>query len=281
MGNGGGSSSSAPVGGADLSDLMGMSSAAPAPGGGDSAPLDTPAVLKAYAAACRSPKGVLYEDDKIQIGWMEHSPFDPATRLGVVGFFFGNKSGAPMQNFKVSLTAGGKMSIKLQEMDPNVQQQAKMGVQVRLEEPFAEGPVAAINFVANGQPVSLNIRVPLVVTKFAKPYGCQNAQQFGRLWGQGAATECQATFRTGRPLEQASLAGLLGNLKCGNMANMDPNPANLVAGTQLTTASGQQWCLIRLECAANKTQFRLSTRSMTKEFAQGVMTTIQQQLLSV
>ena len=65
------------------------------------------------------------------------------------------------------------------------------------------------------------------------------------------------------------------------MANMDPNPANLVAGAQLVTATGQQWCLIRLECAASKNQFRLSVRSMTDEFAKGVKNIIKQQLLSV
>ena len=62
---------------------------------------------------------------------------------------------------------------------------------------------------------------------------------------------------------------------------MDPNPANLVAGAQIVTATGQQWCLVRLECAANKTQFRLSTRAMSKEFALAIKNILHGQMLSV
>ena len=47
---------------------------------------------------------------------------------------------------------------------------------------------------------------------------------------QGAASESQQTFTTGRPLEQASLKGLLGALNCSNMESIDPNPQNIVAG---------------------------------------------------
>jgi len=120
-----------------------------------------------------------------------------------------------------------------------------------------------------------------VVSKFSKPYSASNAQQFAQLWGQGAQSESQATFSTARPLERPSLEGLLTALNCSNMTSMDPNPANIVAGAQIITASGQQWCLVRLECAASKNQFRLSVRAMSKEYAHGMMNIIQAQLLSV
>lgn len=268
-------------GGDDLSDLLGGGPSVPSAPSGTAPPLDTPAVQKAFATAVRSPKGVLYEDGQIQVGWMEHQPY--ADRNGVVGFFFGNKSGQPITGLSVNLSPGPHLSVMLQDIDGNIAPggSTKMGVKVRLEEAFAEAPVATINFVCGGSPVSLGLRVPITMSKFSKGYSVSNAGQFGPLWAQGAATEAQATFTTSRGLERGSLEGLLGSLSCSNMASVDPNPQNIVAGAQTAVASGQQWCLMRLECAPSKTQFRLSARAMSKEYAQAMMSTIQAQLLSV
>jgi AP-2 complex subunit alpha len=269
-------STAAPVD--DLSDLLGGD--AP-PAVSAAAPLETPAVLKAFATACRSPKGVLYEDDKIQIGWLEQQAY--ADRQGLCSFFFANRQPGPLTDFTVSISPT-QLNIQLQDMAGTIPAggNAKMGVQVRLEEPYPEAPVATISFkLPNNTSVQYGLRIPVVVTKFCKGYSCNNIQQFGNLWSQGAQTESQVTFTTSRPLERASLEGLFTSLNCTNMASMDPNPANIAAGLQTTTASGQQWCLLRLECAATKTQFRLTTRAMSKEYAEGVMKVIQTQMNSV
>jgi len=276
-----GPTTSAPApqgGGNDLADLLGGDDllGAPAPQASASAePDSSPAVLRAFATACRSPKGVLYEDDKIQIGWMEHQPY--ADRMGVVGFFFKNKTPGPFSCFTVAIPPAATLSLKLQDMNPNLPAgaSANMGVQVRIEEPFPDPPVANISFVmGDGTPVQLALRVPIVVTKFSKGYAVSDAPQFSQMWQQGAASESQQTFTTGRPLEQASLKGLLGALNCSNMESIDPNPQNIVAGAQTTTATGQIWGMVRLECAATKTQFRISTRASNKEYAAGLMNII-------
>ena len=163
-------------------DLLG----APAPQASASAePDSSPAVLRAFATACRSPKGVLYEDDKIQIGWMEHQPY--ADRMGVVGFFFKNKTPGPFSCFTVAIPPAATLSLKLQDMNPNLPAgaSANMGVQVRIEEPFPDPPVANISFVmGDGTPVQLALRVPIVVTKFSKGYAVSDAAQFSQMWQQ-------------------------------------------------------------------------------------------------
>ena len=105
-----------------------------------------------------------------------------------------------------------------------------MGIQLRLEEAMSEPPVATISYQINGKVMSLALRMPIVVTKFILGYACASSAQFTALWAQGSGAESQATFTTSRPLERASLEGLLGTLGFSIMA-MDPNPLNIVAGT--------------------------------------------------
>jgi len=251
-----------------------------APAVSDVAPLDTPPVVSAFAIACRSPKGVLYEDDKVRVGWMESQPY--ADRIGGAGFFFQNKLGGALTNFSVSIGQASSLSVKLQDMDPTIPAGAsgKMGVQVRLEDAYSDPPVATISF-ATDRPTQMALRIPIVVTKFSKGHTIADPAQFPGFWGQAAATECQANLTTSRALERGSLEGMLSALNCSPMAKIDPNPANIVAGARASTAAGEVWCLIRLQCAPNKTQFILSARGSNKEYAKGVFNVIVAQLKSV
>jgi len=264
----------------DLADLL--MDAPPVSAPPASSALSTPAVVKAFSLASRSPKGVIYEDEMLQIGWSEVKPY--AANLGTVSLHFTNKSPAAFSQFAMTFPDSKELKFRVgQAMDPNIQPGGKgqMGLYAKMEDPFPEPPVATFSFSGPTGPVSFALKLPIVLTKFVTGYACQNGAAFSDLWGKGAAQEVQVTFQTSKQLARPSLEGLLKSLNCSNMPGIDPNAANIVAGCQLESASGKAWCLIRMECLPTMKDFRLTTRGSSKNFAQGTLSIIHTQMLSV
>lgn len=52
-----------------------------------------------------------------------------------------------------------------------------------------------------------------------------------------------------------------------------------LAGAQLMTATNRQWMLLRIECAPSKTQFRITGRAASPEFAASMVELVTKQLL--
>jgi len=230
----------------------------------------------------RSTKGVLYEDQNLQIGWMEAQPY--ANRIGQIALYYQLRAAAALEQFEANVSGpNGALLLKVAPLEPSLQagKQQIQRLDVRLEQPYTALPKLTVKFVTGGMPVAMQIEIPIEVAKFAAAYAAGNAQQFAAVWAQGAASEVQETITTKRPFELASIGNLLKALKLELCDGVDKNPQNLVAGAQITTATNRQWFLMRFECAPSKVQFRITGRATSPEFAAAMVESVKQQLLSV
>jgi len=228
----------------------------------------------------RDPKGVLYEDANIQIGWQEPQPF--ANRIGLIGIVYTNKSTQDLEQFEATIDSFAEASLKVAPTSDTLAVSApqQQRVDIRIEQPFVTSPSLNVRFAAGGAPVSLRITVPIMTAKFVAGYNLTDAKQFAGVWAQGADSEQQKTITTNRPLEQTMIANLFKAFKMDICSGID-KPQNMVAGAQLVTATNRQWFLIRVECAPSKVQFRITGRATTGEFAEAMVSLVVSQLMSV
>lgn len=296
----------APTSAANLEDLLGMGSAAPAPSAPVSAAppsLATPApsvpapVQPAQPAASTTASGVqptvnvdecakrlivsdnglLYEDANLQIGvksqWQGSQ--------GRIMFYIGNKSpSADLQGFKMVMPAVDGLRHQLQPVPDNVgaKRQVQLMMQVAITKAFIEPPTLQIAYTLPGVgTLSRTLELPLRVSKFLTPLTITSPQEFIAKWHQMASASQQQKIMdvsqqyASGGIERVAVA--LGGMRLGVQKGLDPNPANLVGGSKFVgELCGEVLVGVRVESDANvRGRYRFTVASMDGNASAAVM----------
>lgn len=212
-----------------------------------------PDIERWYEKLVRAPEGVLYEDVQLQIGVKS----EYHGHLGRVALYFGNKLSSAMTSFTATVDIGDKeaLSVSFAKIPPttvNAKTQSQQLLHVECKSMFTNSPILNVSYMA-GSLQSINLRLPIVITKFYEGVKLAQAEFFERwkLVG-GPPREAQCIFpvlvdssgslETDRHKKVVSGAGLK------ILDDIDPNPVNIVAaGVLHMSASGKVGCLLRLE----------------------------------
>ena len=295
----------APTSAANLEDLLGMGSAAPAPSApapaappslaapAPSALVPVPAQPIASTAAsgvqptvnvdeCAkrlivSDNGLLYEDANLQIGvksqWQGSQ--------GRIMFYIGNKSpSTDLQGFKMVMPAVDGLRHQLQPVPDNVgaKRQVQLMMQVAITKAFIEPPTLQMAYTLPGVgTLSRTLELPLRVSKFLTPLTITSPQEFIAKWHQMASASQQQKIMdvsqqyASGGIERVAVA--LGGMRLGVQKGLDPNPANLVGGSKFVgELCGEVLVGVRVESDANvRGRYRFTVASMDGNACAAVM----------
>jgi len=295
----------APTSAANLEDLLGMGSVAPAPSApapaappslatpAPSALVPVPAQPIASTAAsgvqptvnvdeCAkrlivSDNGLLYEDANLQIGvksqWQGSQ--------GRIMFYIGNKSpSTDLQGFKMVMPAVDGLRHQLQPVPDNVgaKRQVQLMMQVAITKAFIEPPTLQMAYTLPGVgTLSRTLELPLRVSKFLTPLTITSPQEFIAKWHQMASASQQQKIMdvsqqyASGGIERVAVA--LGGMRLGVQKGLDPNPANLVGGSKFVgELCGEVLVGVRVESDANvRGRYRFTVASMDGNACAAVM----------
>ncbi|KAH8835765.1 adaptin N terminal region-domain-containing protein [Flagelloscypha sp. PMI_526] len=220
-----------------------------------------------------SSEGVLYEDVQIQIGIKSRYQ----GHVGQIAVYVGNKMPTPLTSFTTTLHVADSetLSVTFAKIPANTiapRTQVQQLLQVECKKAFATSPVLGISYLA-GSHQNISVRLPIIITKFLEHVSLTNTEFFERwkLIG-GPPRESQSIFPipvtpTG-DLDRARHRQVLTGHGLNVLADIDPNPDNLVAAAVLHMADeGKVGCLLRLEPNKDAKLCRLTVRSTSEDVA--------------
>ncbi|XP_057656250.1 AP-2 complex subunit alpha [Diorhabda carinulata] len=209
--------------------------------------------------------GVLFENDLIQIG--VKSEF--RQNLGRLGLFYGNKTSAPILNFKTTLQwleeNNAKLAVHMKSIEPILEAGAQIQQMINAEciDDYTDTPSIIVSFVCNSVTHKINIKLPLTINKFFEPTE-MNGESFFARWknlGNTNQTRSQRIFKANSPMDlQAARTKIIG-FGMQLLDGIDPNPDNFVCAGIIHMRSQQVGCLLRLEPNKNAQMYRLTVRS--------------------
>ncbi|XP_071809172.1 AP-2 complex subunit alpha-2-like [Asterias amurensis] len=239
--------------------------------------------------------GVLFENDLLQIGVKAESK-SMYCRLVL---FFGNKTTMQFTNFSSSVSTPGELSTQLVVKAPPIADVLDGGAQVQqiitveCVEEFTNPPLLNIIFTtprsgtqssddirtppvevhvepphAPSRPSSggvmqyINLKVPVMLSKFFQPTNMSSADFFSR-WNQlNASThEDQSIFKANFPMDRDANKTKLIGFGIGLLEGVDPNPDNFVCAGIVHSKSAQIGVLLRLEPNKAALMYRLTLRT--------------------
>eukprot|EP00002_Diphylleia_rotans_P011743 TRINITY_DN230_c0_g1_i5.p1 TRINITY_DN230_c0_g1~~TRINITY_DN230_c0_g1_i5.p1 ORF type:complete len:893 (-),score=221.42 TRINITY_DN230_c0_g1_i5:371-2971(-) len=222
-----------------------------------------PAADQFFQRLCLYPDGVLYEDASIQIG--VKSEYHGA--LGRLSLFYGNKNRmAALLKFTVSVQPFTAVKFQLSPVPDTIQpqQQSQQMCSMECTQEFLEPPLLNIQYIQEGKINNLVVKLPVVATKFVESLPMQGGDFFKR-WkeaGEAAPLEYQGVQKSAKATDVPMLTKVLTQgFKLYSLANVDPNPANLVLSGQFCTTSGKTPVLVRIETNAAAQMLRVTART--------------------
>eukprot|EP00897_Mesotaenium_endlicherianum_P000511 jgi/Mesen1/10460/ME000082S09968 len=226
--------------------------------------------------------GVLYEDPNLQIGVKA----DWRGAQGRITLFVGNKATAAVSlaSFAVGPAAG--LRLLLAPVPPSIPPRAQVQVPLDVAAVHAptQTPLLHLTYttVPTQPPVSVRLRLPVVLSKFLHP-GPVVPDDFFAQWKMlvGPPQKLQQVMRGVRPMSLQAMAEFLVSVRINIAAGLDPNVNNLVAATAVVTESGPPCqILARVETdPADRTQLRLTVASPDPAAALSLVEFLKEQLL--
>ncbi|XP_038050439.1 AP-2 complex subunit alpha-2-like isoform X2 [Patiria miniata] len=260
---------------------------APAPA---QAPAQAPAVANASALSpgaeenfckfiCKN-NGVLFENDLLQIGVKSESK-SMYCRLVL---FFGNKTSMQFSDFSSTVITPGELASRLLVKAPPINNVLDGGAQVQqlitaeCVQEFSDAPLLNIRFVCGGSMQYVNLKVPIMVSKFFQPTTMSSSDFFSR-WNQliAPAHEYQNIFKANFPMDRDGNKTKLMGFGIGLLEGVDPNPDNFVCAGIVHCKSAQIGVLLRLEPNKAALMYRLTLRSSKEEVAKELGTLLSSQ----
>lgn len=212
-------------------------------------------------------EGVLYEDAQLQIGlkseWHQSQ--------GRLALFFGNKIAVALDSFTATVENDDPdaLDITLPKIPPaRISPRSQIEQQINIEclDLFTSPPMIKISYLA-GSLQTLNLRLPIFLTKFLAPVALDQAAFFER-WKQigGPPREAQKVFpiKLGPDgkVDVEKHRKIVGGTRLGLLNGIDPNPLNIVAAGVLHMSNGGKvGCLLRLE---PNTEAKVSARAVER-----------------
>lgn len=217
--------------------------------------------------------GVLFENDLLQIGIKA----EYRQNLARVGVFFGNKTTFQFTNFTSNLvladSAKSALSVQPKAVDPVVDGGAQVQQLFNIEciDSFSEAPLLKISFNHSGQVQKLNLKLPVIISKFLEPAE-MNSEAFFTRWKalSQPEQECQKIFKAQFPQDTEQVKQKVLGFGLSILQGIDPNPDNFVSSAILHTRNQQVGCLVRLEPNKQMQMYRLTIRSTKPEISKAL-----------
>lgn len=224
--------------------------------------------------------GLLYEDANVQIGvksqWQGSQ--------GRVMFYVGNKSAsADLQNFRMVIPSIEGLRHSLQPVPASIgpKRQVQLMLQVAITSAFASAPKLEFSYTSTAVAAACarSLELPVRVTKFLSPMTIASPQEFIAKWHQMAsAGQQQKIMDVSQQYATSieSVSNAFSGMRLVVHKGLDPNPANLVAGSRFVgERCGEVFVGVRVESDANvRGRYRFTVASMDAVAAAAVMDTI-------
>ena len=223
--------------------------------------------------------GLLYEDANVQIGiktqWQGSQ--------GRLMFYIGNKSATAdlkAVSMKIPDTNGLRMSLQPVPASVGPKRQIQLMLQVAITNAFVAPPNVHFEYQINAQRCAQSLALPIRVNKFLSPMAIASQQEFIARWHQMASAsqhqkimDVSASYASGG-IE--SVANALNGMRLTVQKGLDPNPANLVAGSRFVgERCGETLVAARVESDANvRGRFRFTVASMDANTSAAVIDTL-------
>ncbi|GLC68315.1 hypothetical protein PLESTF_000678300 [Pleodorina starrii] len=243
-------------------------------------PLPTGDVEAWYTALIFKERGILYEDQYLQVGLQ--SQYGRGT--GVVVLYLGNKATSQLTGVALTLAVpspGVKVEVGPVPGVLEIKQQVQVQVQLTCTGPFTAPPVLSLSYGLSGAPAltGLQLRLPAAMHKFMLPEPRIAKETFFEHW-RSAAPQCKAQEMVDRgvagPLSPESVQNLMRMLHLGvEHGYLDPSPNNEAGAAYwacgLAGAQRTALCCCRVEGnPQNRAQFRVTVISDEPELAKAV-----------
>ncbi|XP_022082511.1 AP-2 complex subunit alpha-2-like [Acanthaster planci] len=256
-----------------------MPAAVPSTAAADTGALSPGAEENFLKFICKN-NGVLFENDLLQIGVKSESK-SMYCRLVL---FFGNKTSMQFSDFSSTVTSPDDLASRLVVKAPPVNSIIDGGAQVQqiitaeCVQEFTVAPLLNIRFVlqqtgsqspasnpdssSGGSMQYINLKVPIMMSKFFQPTTMSSADFFTR-WNQlnAPAHEYQNIFKANFPMDRDGNKTKLMGFGIGLLEGVDPNPDNFVCAGIIHSRSAQIGVLLRLEPNKAALMYRLTLRS--------------------
>lgn len=217
---------------------------------------------------CARNNGVLFENDVLQVGVKsEYSGSD-----GRIAVYYGNKTSQPLINFSTTLyipeTSQQLMTLQAQPAAPLIAAGAQLQqlITVTCTGCFPDVPLIHLTFTNAGVPVSLVLRLPILINKFFKGT-TMGAQDFFTRWKNLSipSQEVQKIFKAAKSMDTASIKSKISGFGLEVLEGVDPKPDNFVGAGIIVCEGSQIGCLLRLEPSRQAQMYRLTIRSAREE----------------
>ncbi|KAG9016735.1 hypothetical protein FRB90_002337 [Tulasnella sp. 427] len=211
-----------------------------------------PNIERWYERLTYTSEALLYEDVQIQIGYK--SEFHG--HLGRVALYFGNKMSAPLESFTATIDVPEPeaLSVVFSKIPPSTvtpRLQTQQILNVECKNVFTQPPIMRISYLA-GALQTINIRLPIVITKFLEPVKLAPSEFFERwkLIG-GPPREVQQIFTinlVSGVVDTERQKKVIEGSRFLLLPDVDPNQVNSVgAGVLHMSTGGKVGCLVRVE----------------------------------
>ena len=264
-------------------DIFGLTSSVPQPAPQVAAPEKKSVTPIANIQECAkrllvADNGVLYEDANVQIGiksqWQGSQ--------GRVMFYVGNKMAtADVQKLVMNIPQVSGLRHALQPVPASIgpKRQVQLMLQVAVTSAFIGALKMEFAYSSQNGGVSLSLDLPVSLTKFLSPMTIASPQEFIARWHQMVSAGQQqkimdiaSQYATGIDAVAKAFAGM----RLAVHPGLDPNPANLVAGSRFVgETSGEVFVGVRVESDANvRGRFRFTCASLDVTASRAVLDTI-------
>ncbi|QRW19018.1 AP-2 complex subunit alpha [Rhizoctonia solani] len=225
----------------------------------------SPDIERWYEKLTRAPEGVLYEDVHFKLASNQNT-------MAILDAWL----------FTLAINFQDALSVSFAKIPPttvNPKTQSQQLLHVECKSMFTNPPILNVSYMA-GSLQSINLRLPIVLTKFYEGVKLAQAEFFERwkLVG-GPPREAQSIFpvhvNSDGSLETERQKKIVSGVGLKILDDIDPNPVNIVAaGVLHMSTAGKVGCLLRLEPNAAAKLCRLTVRSTSEVIAAEMMAMI-------
>lgn len=253
----------APSAGSFLLDVFDTVGSSPPTNGVDSNGL-TPGAEESFKKFICKNNGVLFENDLLQIGVKS----EYRQNLGRLGIFYGNKTSFQFTGFSIDTQCPGELASQItcsaKPVGTTIESGAQVQQVINIEciTEFSDAPLLIISFMCNGNSHRLNLKLPVMFSKFSEPAEMDSATFFARWKGLSQPNqECQKVFKAKFPIDTEQNKTKMLGFGISILEGIDPNPDNYVSAGIIHIKGSQVGCLVRLEPNKNAQMYRLTIRA--------------------
>ncbi|KAJ3024561.1 UNVERIFIED_CONTAM: hypothetical protein HDU68_008005, partial [Siphonaria sp. JEL0065] len=222
-----------------------------------------------YNRLITAANGLLHRDANLEIGIKT----EYRDQLGRIAVFFGNRSSQPITSLSAEIQADPNIRVTLMQPISSIIPSGQQLHQIYKVE--CAGICQPISFmtvncsigdgISSNVPVSLTLRLPIIISKFVTPIDLPSNDFFTR-WKQigGPPRESQVVFRpaSGAVVPKPELIKIVQGLGLGIIRNVDDSALSVVgAGIFNAVDLGKVGCMIRLERNEEYQMYRLTVRT--------------------